>query len=202
MMWTTHIYPAVWADCNMFREYSNTPYLADFCWLANILILICILKKKKKKIVWLFFFTPLLLFVLLWKCFIHTMKSKQQKKKVVEKVCRGQEHCRPLCWHTLLFYPILMHINWAFSVHDGKHIERVLCYYRLDSVWDNKAYVCVFVSVFSALIKPWNRIEIGVLLELSSYLDCVWCDFCTWENSRLKCLPFVSNVIYRIKVNP
>lgn len=63
------------------------------------------------------------------------------------------------------------------------------------SIWDNKAYVCVFVSVFSALIKPWNRIEIGVLLELSSYLDCVWCDFCTWENSRLKCLPFVSNVI-------
>lgn len=28
IVWKTHIYPAVWADCNMFREYSNTPYLA------------------------------------------------------------------------------------------------------------------------------------------------------------------------------
>lgn len=30
IVWKTHIYPAVWADCNMFREYSNTPYLAGF----------------------------------------------------------------------------------------------------------------------------------------------------------------------------
>lgn len=70
------------------------------------------------------------------------------------------------------------------------------------SIWDKKAYVCVFVSVFSALTIPWNRLELGVLLELSSYLDCVWCDFCTWGFSRLKCLPFVSNVISTTNVNP
>lgn len=38
-------------------------------------------------------------------------------------------------------------------------------------------------------------------MELSSYPDCVWCDFCTWGNSRLKCLPFVSNVIFQTKGN-
>lgn len=102
--------------------------------------------------------------------------------------------------YTVILFILMMHINWAFSVHDDKHIERVL--YYIYSIWDNKAYVCVFVSVFSALTIPWNRLEIGVLLELSSYLDRVWCDFCTWGNSRLKCLPFVSNVISKTKVNP
>lgn len=137
------------------------------------------------------FFTPLLLFV----CFENALyilwnlnDKKKRLKRFVEDwdivgLCVGI-HCYFTHFdaHKLSFFSTWWQTHWESSV-------------TIYSIWDNKAYVCVFVSVFSALIKPWNRIEIGVLLELSSYLDCVWCDFCTWENSRLKCLPFVSNVI-------
>lgn len=37
--------------------------------------------------------------------------------------------------------------------------------------------ICMCVCVFSALIITQARLEIGVLLELSSYPDFVWCDF-------------------------
>lgn len=37
--------------------------------------------------------------------------------------------------------------------------------------------ICMCVCVFSALIITQDRLEIGVLLELSSYPDFVWCDF-------------------------
>lgn len=57
MMWKTHIYPAVWANCNMFREYSNTPYLAGFVGLL-IFWYWCVFSKLYG------FFTPLLLFAL------------------------------------------------------------------------------------------------------------------------------------------
>lgn len=37
--------------------------------------------------------------------------------------------------------------------------------------------ICMCVCEFSALIITQARLEIGVLLELSSYPDFVWCDF-------------------------
>lgn len=51
--------------------------------------------------------------------------------------------------------------------------------------------ICMCVCEFSALIITQARLEIGVLLELSSYPDFVWCDFLYWANGRLKCLPIV-----------
>lgn len=49
IVWKTHIYPAVWADCNMFREYSNTPYLPGF---VGLLVLFQLMFPFK--MVWLF----------------------------------------------------------------------------------------------------------------------------------------------------
>lgn len=43
----------------------------------------------------------------------------------------------------------------SFSVHDDKHNEREReSFIIIYSIWDNKAYVYVFVSVFSALTIP------------------------------------------------
>lgn len=70
-MWKTHIYPAVWANCNMFREYSNTPYLAGFVGLL-IFWYWCVFSKMYG-----FFHSPTFL-CLLWKCFLHIMKSKKK----------------------------------------------------------------------------------------------------------------------------
>lgn len=122
MMWKTHIYPAVWANCNMFREYSNTPYLAGFVGLL-IFWYWCVFSK-----LYGFFHSPTFI-CLLWKCFLHIMKSLKKKKRL-KKFVDHKEHCRPMCRHTLFILSILMmHINWAFSVHDDKHNERVLYYY-------------------------------------------------------------------------
>lgn len=37
--------------------------------------------------------------------------------------------------------------------------------------------ICMCGCVFSALLITETRLELGVLLELSSYPDFVWCDF-------------------------
>lgn len=142
-----------------------------------------------------FYYSPTLTFIALKNAFY---KLKFYRNIGGKKFVDFKEPCKPMCWHTLLFDPFLvMHINWAFF-----HFRMVVTDSFLNIYWilDNKAYVCVFVSVFSALIITWNRLEIGVSLELSSYLDCVWCDFCTWGNRKLKCLPNVSNVISKTKV--
>lgn len=100
----------------------------------------------------------------------------------------------------------MMHINWAFfSTQWQTHWESPLLLPVKYGTTRHNVYV--FVFVFSALTIPWSRLEIWVLLELSSYPDCVWCDFCTWGNSRPKCLPFVSNIIsqnrdYSLEIPP
>lgn len=87
IVWKTHIYPAVWADCNMFREYSNTPYLA-----GSVGLLVLFQRMFPFKMIWLF---PPWCFCLLWKCFFTTRK----------RIADHREQCRPVCWRTMLFYP-------------------------------------------------------------------------------------------------
>lgn len=97
MMWKTHIYPAVWANCNMFREYSNTPYLADFVGLL-IFWYRCVFSK----LYGFFSHSPSFINLLLKKCFLHMMKSTQKR---LRNFVDHKQHCRPECWHTLLFDP-------------------------------------------------------------------------------------------------
>lgn len=49
IVWKTHIYPPVRTDCNMFREYSNTPYLPGF---VGLLVLFQLMFPFK--MIWLF----------------------------------------------------------------------------------------------------------------------------------------------------
>lgn len=58
--------------------------------------------------------------------------------------------------------------------------------------------LCMCDCVFSALIITQARLEIGVLLELSSYPDFVWCDFLyLYLYGRLKCLPIVKILFHK-----
>lgn len=81
IVWRTHIYPAVWADCNMFREYSNTPYLAGF---VGLLVLFQLMVPFKTA------FLPHDTFI----CFFPT------RKRIAHH--RGQR--RPARWRTMLFH--------------------------------------------------------------------------------------------------
>ena len=145
----------------MSREYSNTPYLAGFVGLL-IFWYRCMYSQQ----LYSFFFTFLLLFVCFENAFTYIWRKKCYWEKYVHK-----HLCRPICWHTLFFFFFFnygIHITCILSPYtQWKHINN-----SLYPIWD-KRYVCVFVSVFSALTIPWNRLEIGVSLELHSYLDSV-----------------------------
>lgn len=101
IVWKTHIYPAVWADCNMFREYSNTPYLPGFVGLLVLFQLIF-----PFKMVWLF---PTIL-RLVWKCFL----IRERESLTIENNVGHFDSANKLrlFWYTLT-----------------KHIEDVLCYF-------------------------------------------------------------------------
>lgn len=49
--------------------------------------------------------------------------------------------------HTVILSIFMMHINWAFfSVHNDKHIDRVL-YYNLFNIGQWDLYVCLFFCI-------------------------------------------------------
>lgn len=64
--------------------------------------------------------------------------------------------------HTVILSILMMHMNWAFSVHNDKHIDRVLYYYLFNiGQWD--LYVCLFLYLVHLLYH-----EVGLKYE------CCW----------------------------
>lgn len=64
--------------------------------------------------------------------------------------------------HIVILSILMMHMNWAFSVHNDKHIDRVLYYYLFNiGQWD--LYVCLFLYLVHLLYH-----EVGLKYE------CCW----------------------------
>lgn len=64
--------------------------------------------------------------------------------------------------HTVLLSILMMHMNWAFSVHNDKHIDRVL-YYYLFNTGQRDLYMCLFLYLVHLLYH-----EVGLKYE------CCW----------------------------
>lgn len=113
--WRTHTYSAVWTNCNMFREYSNTPYLAVFVGLLQFWYW-CVFSDLYGFFLLLSYFN----FYCFEKCFLQV---KILQKYWGEKVCRFQ---RTLQAHVLAYTVIWSIFGDAhklsfFSFQDGGH---------------------------------------------------------------------------------
>lgn len=173
----------------MFREYSNTPYLAGLVglrifWYRHVYSQNCM----AYLFIWFsFHFSCLCLFVCFWKCFyIYLKRNKTTKKRHWEKYVQPTIRVTGLNVD-LSFSNDGIHVTCIlFShIHETKTHQRFFLYYLFDM--GQEVCMRVFVSVFSALTIPWNRLEIGVLSELYSYLDsCVVWLLYLGENCRLE----------------
>lgn len=103
--------------------------------------------------------------------------------------------------HTVILSILMMHTNWAFSVHNDKHIDRVLYYYLFNTEqWD--LYVCLFLYLVHLLYH-----EVGLKYEccwsfLVTLTVCVVCDFLPGETAGLSVFPLSETLFPKTEINP